>query len=153
MGLARRLPGVPITAFDTDWWARAATREMASTNRCPDVAIAGFCAPRWLDHNLRPGSFVLADCEGYEGELFTRASTPALDSATLLIEVHDQSVPGVGAAVRERFDRTHTIAIVHSGDRIRPEMDLGFLSTDEAAKAVREFREPQDWLFARPRTK
>lgn len=151
VGLSRRLPGVPVIAFDTDWWARAATREMAAANKTPDVAAAGFCSPRWLDRHLRPGAFVLTDCEGYEGELLTRASTSALNSATLLIEIHDNLVPGVGAAVRERFARTHAVAAVKSGAGSAPAPDLGFLPEGEAASAVREYRDPQEWLFLTPR--
>ncbi len=150
VGLSRLSPGTSITAFDTDWWARAATQEMASANHTRNVTPAGFCSPRWLDRNLCPGSFILSDCEGYEGELFTKALTQSLDSATLLIEMHDNLIPGVGAVVRKRFARTHTIASVKSREASSIEMDLSFLPPAEAAAAVREHRHQQEWLLLTP---
>jgi hypothetical protein len=151
VGLARRLPGVPVIAFDTDRWARTATAEMAAANATSTVTPAGFCSPGWLDRHLAPHSFILTDCEGYEAELFGRAASPALDSATLLVEVHDNLIPGVGAAVRKRFASTHAVAAVRTGERAAPQIDLGFLTPDEAAAAVREIRDPQEWLLFTPR--
>jgi hypothetical protein len=152
VGLSRRMPGVPVIAFDTDRWARAATREMVLVNRTPDVVPMGFCSPKWLDRNLRPNSFILTDCEGYEGELFSQASTRALDSAVLLIELHDNLIPGVGVTVRKRFERTHTITAVRSGEVSRAEHELSFLSAKEADQAVREYRGQQEWLLVSPIT-
>ena len=151
VGLSRRVPGTPVLAFDTDWWARAATREMVAANNTPDVRPEGYCSPRWLDRGLRPDSFILSDCEGYEGELFVRATTLALESATLLVEIHDNIVPGVGAAVRERFARTHRADTVATGERAPRVPDLNFLTPDEAATAVREYRDPQEWVLLTPR--
>jgi hypothetical protein len=151
VGLSRRMPGVPVLAFDTDWWARAATREMLAANKTPDVRAESYCSPRWLDRNLLPGSFILSDCEGYEGELFRRASAPALGSATLLVELHDNIVPGVGNAVREQFGRTHHAATVATGERTAVAPDLSFLTPDEAATAVCEYRDPQEWVLLTPR--
>jgi hypothetical protein len=150
VGLSRRMPGVPVIAFDTDRWARAATKEMILANRTLDVTPAGFCSPKWLDRNLLSNSFILTDCEGYEGGLFSRVSTRALDSAVLLIEIHDSVIPGVGATVRERFKRTHTIASVRSGEPRQSDSELGFLTPNEAKQAVREYREPQEWLLLTP---
>ncbi|MDB5311158.1 MAG: hypothetical protein JWO38_5360 [Gemmataceae bacterium] len=152
VGLARRMPGTPVLAFDTDWWARAATREMATANRTPSVSVAGFCSPRWLDRYLTAGSFILTDCEGYEGELFRRASTPALDTATLLVESHDNLSPEVGMVVRQRFARTHDLAVVTSVSRTAPPGGLGFLTPAEAETAANEVRDPQEWLLFTPKS-
>jgi len=151
VGLARLLPEVQVIAFDTDPWARAATREMAAANRTPRVATAGFCSPQWLDQRLRPDSFILSDCEGYEAQLFGRACSPALDSATLIIETHDILVAGCGAAVRKRFTDTHRVSVVIGGQRRPSEINLEFLAPTEAAAAVREHRGPQEWLFLEPK--
>lgn len=151
VGLALRMPGIPVIAFDTDWWARAATREMAAANRISTVSPAGFCSPQWLNAHLLPSSFVLSDCEGYEGTLFTQATTPAIDSATLLIEVHDTLVAGVGAALRARFAQTHTSVVVAIQPRRPPTEILEFLSPGEADMAVREYRGPQEWMLFTPR--
>jgi hypothetical protein len=149
VGLARRMPETPVTAFDTDWWARRATAEMAMANRTPTVTPAGFCSPRWLDRHLRPGSFILSDCEGYEGELFSQTRTPALDTATLLVEIHDNLVPGVGSAVRIRFAPTHSIEAV-AARALEVPTHLEFLTPSEAQIASREIRGPQEWLLLTP---
>jgi hypothetical protein len=157
IGLARRIPGSRVWAFDTDRWARRATREMAATNQTPLVSVAGFCSPRWLNRHLLPGSFFLVDCEGYEGELFSgRTVTQALDTATVLVEIHDDLVPGVGKKVRERFSATHDVQSVTSsggGTAARPDLpvDLSFLTPTEATSATHEVRGAQEWLLFTPR--
>jgi hypothetical protein len=150
VGLARRLPQAQVVAFDPDWWARSATAEMATANRTPNVTPAGFCSPKWLDQHLRPGGFILSDCEGYEGVLFGTARTPALDTATLLVEIHDNLVPGVGAAVRDRFARTHSVAAGSDAPRPAPPVDLGFLTPAEVEAATLEVRGLQEWLLFSP---
>jgi ribosomal protein L11 methylase PrmA len=151
VGLARYMRDTSVIAFDTDPWARRATREMAAVNDTSNVSIAGYCSPRWLDRHLQPGSLVISDCEGFESELFLEARTPALDSATLIIEVHDSLAPGVGAAIRQRFTRTHDISMVTEMAPVTPDADLNFLSAEEARTAVREIRGPQEWLRLTPK--
>ncbi len=151
VGLARRMPTSKVIAFDTDWWARTATAEMATANSVPNVVPSGFCSPRWLNRHLLPNAFLFSDCEGYEGVLFEQARTTALDTATLLIEIHDELVVGVGASLRVRFARTHTVESVLSQPREPiPEL-LEFLTPAEAASASREYRGPQEWLLFTPR--
>ena len=150
IGFARRMSATPVIAFDTDHWARTAMREMAGLNRTPNVSPVGYCSSSWLDRNLLPGSFILSDCEGFEAELFSRSTTPSLDSATLLIEIHDNLIPGVGDTIRHRFRLTHEFSVVSSGTRKMPALDLGFLTPEQAASATREIRDPQDWFLLAP---
>jgi hypothetical protein len=116
IGIARSMPDTEVVAFDTDGWARSAVSEMAVVNRTPRVTVAGFCSAKWLDRHLADNSFILSDCEGYERELFCRATTPALDSSSLLIEVHEQFAPGVTNALLSHGDhrdpRTSGMAVV-----------------------------------------
>lgn len=150
VGFARRMPDTPVVAFDPDAWARQATEEMIAANATPLVTVEPFCSPEWLDRHLRPGSLIVSDCEGFEGELFPAARAAALDSSTLLIEVHDNLIPGVGRAVRERFARTHVAEVVRNCDHVAPRVDLSFLSPEHAAAAAREIRGPQEWLLLTP---
>jgi hypothetical protein len=150
VGLARYHKDTPAIAFDTDWWARKATREMAAANATPNVTPAGFCSPGWLARNLRPNSFILSDCEGYEAVLFGDCPAAALDSATLLVEIHDNLVPGCGEAVRRRFAATHDLQTVVNGDRTPP-VDLSFLTPEQQQRAIYEVRGKQEWYFLTPK--
>ncbi|MCE9564915.1 MAG: hypothetical protein K8U57_23015 [Planctomycetes bacterium] len=150
VGLSRCLPNTPVVAFDTDWWARQAIQEMLVANQTPDVVVAGYCSAQWLNRHLLPGAFILSDCEGYEGELFAKTSTLAIASATLIVEIHDSLLPGVGEKVRTRFAATHNVSSVVSRPRASAD-NLEFLTSHEASAATREFRNPQEWLLLTPR--
>ncbi len=149
VGLARLFPDIRMVAFDTDWWARSACREMASENRTANVEVAGFCSPAWLDRNLTPSSLILSDCEGYEADLLTRSTSTALNSATLIIETHDETNPGVTDAILRRFAQSHQVATVVADPETVPipPVDLSFLTPDEARSALREVRGHQTWLL------
>ncbi|MHB1557193.1 MAG: hypothetical protein ACYC61_06920 [Isosphaeraceae bacterium] len=153
VGLARLFPDTQVIAFDGDWWARAACREMASANQTSNLIVDGFCSPRWLDRKLQPASLIVCDCEGYEAELLLQSTSPALDSATLIIETHDEIVPGTTDAICRRFAGSHHLSRVSTTDTIddpAPPVDLSFLTPDEAHSALREVRDRQDWLFLTP---
>ena len=155
VGLARLFPDTPVLAFDPDWWARAACREMATANCTSNVHLERFCSPQWLDRNLQPASLIVCDCEGFERELFLHSSSPALGSATLIVETHDQIRPGVSDAICGRFAGSHHLDMVSTGQTSGPEppVDLSFLTTEEARSALREVRGRQDWLFFTPNGK
>ncbi len=154
VGLARIFPDTPVFAFDPDWWARAACREMAQANVTPNVSVRAFCSPRWLDRNLQPGSLIVSDCEGYERELLTRSRSQSLASATLIVETHDEFCPGATSAIRSQFALSHQIATVssHQTGRPNPPVDLGFLSANELGSAKHEIRPDQSWLLLTPRS-
>ena len=154
VGLARRRPETPVHAFDTDWWARRRTAEMAQLNGVGNVHIHKACTPEWLRAHLQPESLLVSDCEGYEGTLLDPDVVPALRTCDLIVETHDEMNPGVAQRLHERFAATHAISVVFSGGR-RPEAypHLRMFSAEEQTKALSEFRHrPQRWLIcdARP---
>src|SRR5437588_1275541 len=116
VGLARRFPAVPVIAFDTDWWARRAVRQMAAANRTPNVSVKGFCDPAWMASHLKHNALIVVDCEGHEGRLLCERPLPAFSTATLVIELHEEFVPGVTARIRAAFERTHSCAEINSRD-------------------------------------
>jgi len=153
VGLARRYAEAAIVAFDTDWWARKAVREMAAANGIGNVTVRGFCSPHWLAQHIQPASFVISDCEGYEAVLFDSETIPRLQSTTLIIETHDCFVPGVSDALRAAFGETHSVRVYgHDGCRRATSRPLDFLSAPERQLAVQEVRAPQSWLLCLPRT-
>ena len=155
VGLARRLPDVDVVAFDTDPWARRATRQMARANGVDGkVRIEGFCNPERLASLLNRPTLVISDCEGYEHVLFGRTPIPSLESSTLIIELHEELSPGVSAAITRVLERSHTIeytSTLSAPERAVPP-GLGFLQPDDVQRAIHEARPPQVWLLAHPRS-
>jgi hypothetical protein len=152
VGLARLLPNTPVVAFDPDRWARRATREMAEANDV-SVTIRGCCTPRWLRTNLRPGSFVLSDCEGFERELFCSGPIPAMRTSAAIIELHENFVPGITESIRAAFASTHDLDFVTARERSMPEdIDLGFLAPEERRRAINEVRGNEQWVLLTPRS-
>lgn len=154
VGLARKYPHAEVVAFDTDWWARKAVRELVSYNKTPKVRVAGLCTPNWLVQNTREGAFIISDCEGFEDVLFSDEVIARLSTTTLIVETHDCSVPGVCARLLNAFDKTHVVKTVGMDDRRRmPEVDLSFLDSDrERELASKEVRPDQIWLLCLPKT-
>jgi hypothetical protein len=154
VGTALRRPDLNVIAFETDRWARDATNEAASINGVSGrVAVHGYCTPEWLAANLPENALIICDIDGGERPLLCeepRAKT--LDSATLLIEIHDHLAAGTSIALHKRFLETHDLETVHSipGSRT-PSVDLSFLSAHDQARACCEIRDPLVWMLCVPR--
>jgi hypothetical protein len=154
VGLAKHFPRVPVVAFDTDPWARKATREMSLANDV-SVQVLGYCSPNWLRDNLLKNAFIISDCEGYEAKLFGSEEISNLASATMLIEIHEQFSPGVTRQIHGKFSTTHTIQTISAqseGFTLPPE--LASLTEAERTMAVSEYRTGhQSWVFLLPKAK
>lgn len=154
VGLARKYPQAEVVAFDTDWWARKAVWEMAAANHTPNVKVEGFCTPGWLAQNTRVGAFIISDCEGFEGVLFSDEVIARLGTVTLIVETHDCSVPGVCERLRKAFEKTHIVQTVGmEGCRRKPDVDLSFMASErERELASLEVRPDQIWLLCLPKS-
>ena len=157
VGLARRLPGAESVAFDIDPWARRATREMARANGVSaTLRVLGFATPAWFDRHLQPGALVVSDCEGFEGVLFPAIRTPALDTCTLVIEVHEAMAAGVTERLLARLSATHAITRVPTRGPMRvPEAVRARLASHfsdaELVVLTDELRgSQQEWMVAEP---
>lgn len=153
VGLARKFPDAAVLAFDTDWWARKAVREMAAANGTRNVVVEGFCSGSWIVNNAHEAALVISDCEGYEAVLFDPMVVSTLRSATLIIETHDCLVPGVSDTLQTLFSQTHDVRM-YGHDRPRREhtRSLDFLTDGEKQLATQEVRPPQLWLLCLPKT-
>jgi hypothetical protein len=154
VGLARKYPQAEVMAFDTDWWARKAVREMAAANQTPNVKVVGFCTSGWLAQNTCEGAFIISDCEGFEGVLFSDEVIARLGTATLIVETHDCLVPGVCERLHQAFGKTHMVKIVGmDGSRRAPNVNLSFLASDRDRElASQEARPDQIWLLCLPKS-
>ena len=151
VGLARALPATTVYAFDIDGLARGLCRRMAVMNGVADrVVIGGRCDPAALDRLLVPGALVVCDCEGYERDLLDPARTPALASATLIVELHEDERPGLTPLMLERFGPTHAVQLIPTVSRDPDHYPaLAVLDPADRPKAVSEYRHgPQQWLVA-----
>lgn len=152
VGLARKFPSARVVAFDTDWWARKAMREMSAANKTSNVEVLSYCDSDWLSTHIREAALVISDCEGYEAELFDQNSILKLRSATLIIETHDCLVPGVCDRLRAEFEESHSVRVFTSNSHRRePSNPLDFLSEAERGLAIYEARSAQTWLLCLPK--
>lgn len=149
VGFARTLSKIPIIAFDTDPWARRVLREMSIGNQASNIEIRGFCSTEWIKKKLQNCSLIISDCEGYESTLFSSV-TPALVTATLLIETHDDVSPGVTQTIVDRFSATHNVEVASLKACDACPVDLSFLSELQRRHAIREVRSNQRWLLLTP---
>jgi len=153
IGLARRLPGATVYAFDIDPHATRLCRHLAELNGVSErVVTAGACTVDTLQARLGPGALVICDCEGFEDELLDPRRVPALERAQVLVELHDHLRPGVSLRIKERFARTHRTRMIPSVPRDESAaLRLELPSPEDRALAVNEFRPaPQQWAWLVP---
>ena len=149
VGLAQHFPNCTVHAFDTDHWARRVTEESSQLNNVDNLSVHGKCNPDWLADYLKPNTFILSDCEGYEDHLFRPSLAPTLLQCDLLIELHEDASPGVTERLVERFQDSHSASVISTRPR-HPERynQLSFLPKEDRELAVNELRAgQQSWLF------
>lgn len=150
VGLATRFPDATVVAFDTDWWARRTVREMSKANHAHNVAVKGFCSPAWLARHLEPHALIVSDCEGAEAHLFCDETIAAFSTATIVIELHEVIVPGIGARIREVFRGTHDIDEIDSRSDTSARATDTSLTPAEMRRAAQEIRGAQKFLLLTP---
>lgn len=108
-----------VVAFEADRFGRILTRLMARKNGVAErIAVRGLCEPAHLveairDHR-RPA--LLVDVEGAEASLLDPSVNPHLARATILVELHESSVP-MAELLRPRFEESHVVEEVWSRPR------------------------------------
>lgn len=132
VGFAWKIPNLRVYAYDINETARAQCRALAEANGVADrVEIRSFCDAGELGRLVNGRRFlVIADCEGYEKELFTPANRAALARADVLVEVHDFMDLTITPHLRGLFAETHEMLEAESIDDLRkldryayPELD------------------------------
>jgi hypothetical protein len=115
LGFARRLPGGRVIAYELDPSRAGFIRLWARRNRqTRQVDVRGTCGTKELARDLKawPGAFVLMDVEGAEDALLDSGLVPGLREAEILVEVHENFVPGVTQRIWDRFAATHDTALI-----------------------------------------
>ncbi len=107
VGLAQRMDAT-VYAFDCEPRARFYCRQMARENRVADrIHVMSWCSARTLKNLADGRCLIIADCEGYEVDLFSDDVVTALKNCDLIVELH--GVPGkdAGSILLERFRSSH----------------------------------------------
>ena len=144
VGIARRLPAAIVHAYDLASSARALTRDLAVANRVDQrVVVHGRCRRFPADVAL-----VLCDIEGGESRLLVPG---LLRSAVVIVETHDEVVPGVTRDLCERFEATHLVEELRRLPIVTPPV-LDWLPEVDRRLALDELRSSeQSWLALFPR--
>jgi hypothetical protein len=142
VGLARRLPGSIVEAYDPDPAARKLCRELAAANGVLDRVEV---RPGATVHDLRVTragrTFVKMDCEGCEFELLRPDDSELLRSSSILVELHDVRGSNTTNEVQDRFATTHAVELVESRPRrVDDYPELASLDEGDAAVVLAERR-------------
>ncbi|HYH10663.1 MAG TPA: hypothetical protein VEK11_26700 [Thermoanaerobaculia bacterium] len=143
VGLAMRMPGATVHAYEIDARSREACAELARRNGVADrVQVHGAFTPRAFGAKRM---FVICDCEGCE----LQALDPVLfRDADLLVELHDFLDPAITPTLVARFRDSHEITLV---DTRPPDLALPVLQrlrTKDRAFAADEQRPgPMQWAW------
>lgn len=150
-GLARRLPGAQIHAFDTDIVARQRARRLTHENGVAGrVEVAGLCRLEDLRRLAGPKSLIVCDCEGCELFLLDPVQVPELAAADLIVELHDFLDPAISTTILERFRPTHDAEIFSMTDRSA--FHLPALGPEMRANALWEGRpDGMQWVWLQAR--
>lgn len=153
VGLARRLPGATVLAFDIDAKAQAVCAAAAQENGVHRrVAVAGECTAEHLAA-LAAGAerpLIVLDCEGAEMALLPEAAMPAFAHADVIVECHDFLDRSITPTLTERLQPHHAVDLILEGPRHPTAFEfLQPLSTLDRWLAVCEYRpETMHWLAA-----
>ena len=142
VGLARRCPAATVHAFEADPGARELLARAAAANGVV-IRIEGAASPDDL-RGLDGRALVVIDCEGCEATLLDPAQVPFLRTATIVAELHDFAVAGIGEKITGRFAATHDVTMIPTGAQPPERGSL--------ALALSEYRPgPMRWAVMFPR--
>ncbi len=120
VGLAMRMPGAGVIAFESDEAGQACTRRMAQVNGVQTrVIIHGLCdIPAFSNCFSRSTNcLVFMDVEGAESLLLDPHVVPELSEVHILVELHDFIYRQIGDLLGDRFGQSHRITEIVSKPR------------------------------------
>ena len=159
VGMARKMPGTKVFAFDSSAIAQSTCTALAKKNNVSDrVQVGGLFSPSDFDRysdGSRP--LVLCDIEGAELELLDIDKAASLSEMDLIVESHECLRPGVTQSLINRFNESHEIVLIHdNGQRYlnqAPDWFNGLAHLDQLL-ATWEWRSgPTPWLVMTSKTK
>jgi hypothetical protein len=146
IGFAVRCPRAEVIAFErlADW--RSALVAGAEANGvAPRLSALGNCTIEALKDcvgAVQPPLLVIADLEGNEMEIFDQEMAGRLAAATVLIETHDDRIPGATKELLQRFGATHRAEAFAPRGRTRSDIPSTLV-----VGAWRMISQPLVWLM------
>ena len=146
VGLARRT-GATVYAFDCEPRERHYCRQMARENGVADrVYVRDWCNIRTLKRVAVGRCLIIADCEGYEVDLFSDDVVQSLKNCDLIVELHEIKGTDVRGILLGRFKHSHNAELITFDAS-----DIGPGVPDKWRKFARESRSPgQQWVYFTP---
>lgn len=162
VGLAMRLPGAKVHAFDIEEDAIAMCKEMARLNNVySQFTFNSFCSSETLaNFPFKGRGLVICDCEGYEYDLFNEKCLSNLKNCDLLIELHDLYNPKISPHIKSLFASTHQITIIGGQNKSKAQFpELADFNELEQAYILSESRggvlafQKMEWAYLVAKTK
>lgn len=154
VGLALRLPGAHVYAFDIEKKRQRLCLLNAQQNGVASrVTVDGRCTPDNLSRLLTPGkrALVFLDCEGAEKDLLRPDLAPGLLEADIVVECHDFLDSSITPTILERFQGSHHVTRVdeqtHTWPDLRELRNMGGI--DKAAAMFEARKTLMPWLILR----
>jgi hypothetical protein len=156
VGLARRLPGAKVIAFESHAKSRQLCAVLAQLNGVEErVEVRGVCDRQSLAAILegqpQKRTILICDCEGAEMDLLQPDQIPSLADVDLFVELHDFVNPEISRSISHRFAATHRLEMVRDCER-DPDIYPAILDldTEDREFLISEHRLHRiDWLFGR----
>lgn len=151
VGMARRMPGTQVLAFDLNPKAQETCKALAEKNGVPDrVQIGALFKPEDFASYANQKVLLLCDIEGAERDLLNPEEAPALKSMDIIMESHECLIPGITQEIIRRFEASHEIILVQdNGQRQLQNAPVWFnnLAHLDQLLATWEWRSgPTPWL-------
>lgn len=155
VGAALLRPSLKVLAYELKAEAHDGIRELAALNGvAPQVEVFGLFVPALLDRRfLGARPCVLVDIDGAEAQLVNDEFMACFRDGTIILEIHDFAVPGIGRRLHSLLERSHNVRRISYQQRLRGKVGhaLG-LSALEWQMATDELRPHGNyWLIAEPR--
>lgn len=132
VGLAMKVPGADVVAFETDGRLHGVIAHSAQINGVrARVRITGRCRVEQLRRELAEGAhpaLIFMDIEGGEIDLLDPEILPHLSCADILVETHDAFVADCTETLARRFAATHDIERIQARPRAASDFPKGFLA-------------------------
>jgi hypothetical protein len=113
VGMAMRMPGTQVLAFDLNPQAQEVCSALAQKNGVSDrVKVSALFKPEDFVNYANQKILVLCDIEGAEREVLDPAKAPALAGMDLIVESHECLLPGITQLLIDRFKNSHQVTLV-----------------------------------------